>query len=90
MVKKFVSSTPARPTNGKLPTSQTHSPVTVELTFNALDSWSKETPIIFYSNDSGRSLDKAAYFQAYGFTNARSLDGGIVAWTGKIESSSPQ
>jgi rhodanese-related sulfurtransferase len=65
-------------------------PVTVELTFNALDSWSKETPIIFYSNDGGRSLDKAAYFQAYGFTNARSLDGGIVAWTGKIESSSPQ
>jgi rhodanese-related sulfurtransferase len=65
-------------------------PVTVELTFNALDSWSKEMPIIFYSKDGGRSLDKAAYFQAYGFTNARSLDGGIVAWTGKIESSSPQ
>ncbi len=33
-----------------------------------------------------RSLDKAAYFQAYGFTNARSLDGGIQAWPGKIES----
>ena len=62
-------------------------PISVELTFNALDSWSKETPIIFYSNDGGRSLDKAAYFQAYGFTNARSLDGGILAWTGKIESS---
>ena len=59
--------------------------VTVELTFNALDSWSKETPIVFYSNDGVRSLDKAAYFQAYGFTNARSLDGGIHAWTGKIE-----
>lgn len=60
--------------------------VTVELTFNALDSWSKETPIVFYSNDGVRSLDKAAYFQAYGFTNARSLDGGMQAWTGKIES----
>ncbi|MEO6982165.1 MAG: rhodanese-like domain-containing protein [Edaphobacter sp.] len=62
-------------------------PISVELTFNALDSWPKETPIIFYSNDGGRSLDKAAYFQAYGFINARSLDGGILAWTGKIESS---
>src|SRR5712692_3548119 len=61
-------------------------PVTVELTFNALDSWSKETPIVFYSNEGRRSLDKAAYFQAYGFTNARSLDGGIQAWPGKIES----
>ena len=61
-------------------------PVTVELTFNALDSWSKETPIVFYSNEGRRSLDKAAYFQAYGFTNARSLDGGIQDWPGRLES----
>jgi rhodanese-related sulfurtransferase len=61
-------------------------PVTVELTFEALDSWPKRTPIVFYSNEGRRSLDKAAYFQAYGFTNARSLDGGIHAWPGKIES----
>ena len=65
-------------------------PLTVELTFNALDSWYKQTPIVFYSNHGGRSLDKAAYFQAYGFINARSLDGGIVAWQGATESSSPQ
>ena len=58
-------------------------PVTVELTFNALDSWPKQTPIVFYSNEGRRSLDKAAYFQAYGFTNARSLDGGIQAWPGR-------
>ena len=61
-------------------------PVPVELTFNALESWPKQTPIVFYSNEGRRSLDKAAYFQAYGFTNARSLDGGIQAWPGKIES----
>src|SRR5713101_3358469 len=68
---------------GRIPGAQ---PVTVELTFEALDSWPKETPIVFYSNEGRRSLDKAAYFQAYGFTNARSLDGGIQAWPGKIES----
>ena len=39
-----------------------------------------------YSNEGRRSLDKAAYFQAYGFTNAPSLDGGIQAWPGKIDS----
>jgi rhodanese-related sulfurtransferase len=61
-------------------------PITVELTFNALDSWSKETPIVFYSNKGRRSLEKAAYFQAYGFTNARSLDGGIQDWPGRLES----
>ena len=54
--------------------------VTLELTFEALDSWPKDTPIIFYSNRGRRSLDKAAYFQAYGFPNARSLDGGMDAW----------
>ena len=64
-------------------------PVTVQLTFNALDSWSKETPIVFYSNEGRRSLDKAAYFQAYGFTNARSLDGGIQDWPGRLESPLP-
>jgi rhodanese-related sulfurtransferase len=68
---------------GRIPGAQL---VTVELTFEALDSWPKETPIVFYSNEGRRSLDKAAYFQAYGFTNARSLDGGIQAWPGKIES----
>lgn len=56
--------------------------VTVELTFEALDSWPKDTPIVFYSNEGRRSLDKAAYFRAYGFTNARSLDGGMDAWLG--------
>ena len=68
---------------GHIPRAQ---PVTVELTFEALDSWPKETPMVFYSNEGRRSLDKAAYFQAYGFANARSLHGGIQAWPGKIES----
>jgi hydroxyacylglutathione hydrolase len=46
---------------GRIPGAR---PVTVELTFEALDSWPKETPIVFYSNEGRRSLDKAAYFQA--------------------------
>ncbi len=57
--------------------------LTVELTFEILDSWPKDTPIIFYSNQGRRSLDKASYFRAYGFTNARSLTGGMDAWLGR-------
>lgn len=53
--------------------------LTVELTFEIHDSWPKDTPIVFYSNHGRRSLDRASYFRAYGFTNAKSLDGGIEA-----------
>ncbi len=54
--------------------------LSLELKFEALDTWPKDTPIIFYSNEGRRSLDAASYFAAYGFTNVRSLDGGLKAW----------
>jgi rhodanese-related sulfurtransferase len=54
--------------------------VTVELTFEILDTWPKETQLVFYSNDGRRSLDKASYFRAYGFPRARSLTGGLACW----------
>jgi len=54
--------------------------VTVELTFEALDSWPKDTPIVLYSDHGRRSLDKASYFRAYGLTNTKSMDGGLTAW----------
>jgi rhodanese-related sulfurtransferase len=58
--------------------------LTVELTFEALDSWPKDTLIILYSNHGRRSLDKASYFRAYGLTNAKSMDGGIIAWSAEV------
>src|SRR5258708_31570594 len=64
-------------------------PVTVELTFNALDSWAKETPIVFYSNDARRSLDAPATFPSDGVTDAPSLAGGIQDWPGRLESPLP-
>ena len=54
--------------------------VTVELTFEILDTWPKDNLLVFYSNDGRRSLDKASYFRAYGFPRARSLTGGLAAW----------
>ena len=53
---------------------------TVELTFEILDSWPKDTPLVLYSNHGTRSLDRASYFRAYGLTNPKSMDGGLEAW----------
>jgi rhodanese-related sulfurtransferase len=54
--------------------------LTVNLTFEVLDAWEKDAPIVVYSNDGKRSLDKASYLTAYGKTNAKCLDGGLTAW----------
>ena len=54
--------------------------VTVELTFEILDTWPRDNLLVFYSNEGRRSLDKASYFRAYGFPRARSLTGGLAAW----------
>lgn len=58
--------------------------VTVELTFQILDTWPKDTLLVFYSNEGHRSLDKASYFRAYGFPRARSLTGGLTAWDAEV------
>jgi rhodanese-related sulfurtransferase len=62
---------------GHLPGAQL---LTVELTFEALDSWPKDLPIVTYSSHGRRSLDKASYLTAYGLRSVRSLDGGLDAW----------
>ena len=58
--------------------------ITVELTFEILETWPKDTLLVFYSNDGRRSLDKASYFRAYGFPRARSLTGGLAAWDAEV------
>jgi rhodanese-related sulfurtransferase len=54
--------------------------LTTELKFEMLDSWSKDTPILFYSNNGRRGLETASYFVAYGFRDVRNLAGGLEAW----------
>ena len=58
--------------------------VTVELTFEILDTWPKDTLLVCYSGHGRRSLDKASYFRAYGFPRARSLSGGLAAWAAEV------
>ncbi len=68
---------------GALPASQ-------ELLQEMLASWSKDTPIVTHCHHGQRSLDAAAYLMGYGFTNVRSLQGGIEAWSAQVDPSVPR
>ena len=61
--------------------------LTLELKFEALDTWPKDTWIVFYSNTGHRSLEVASYFMAYGFTNVRNMAGGLESWPGELHAS---
>jgi len=52
--------------------------------------WSKETPIVFYCHVGQRSIDAASYFTGHGFTDVRSMTGGIDAWSLQVDSSVPR
>ncbi len=50
-------------------------------------SWPKETAIVTMCHHGVRSLDAAAYLRGHGFTNTRSMIGGIDAWAVQVDSS---
>ncbi len=52
--------------------------------------WPKDGPIVFYCHLGSRSLDAASYFAGHGFTNVRSMTGGIDAWSLEVDSSVPR
>lgn len=62
-------------------------PLTQELTQEMMANWSKDTPIVFYCHHGIRSLEAVSYFIGHGFTNVRSLTGGIDAWAQEIDTS---
>jgi rhodanese-related sulfurtransferase len=64
--------------------------VTQELVDEAFRTWPKDTPIVFYCHRGSRSLDAAAYFLGHGFSDVRSMDGGIDAWSQEIDQSVPR
>jgi rhodanese-related sulfurtransferase len=55
-----------------------------------LQTWSKDTPIVTMCHHGMRSLDAAAYLRGHGFSNARSMSGGIDAWSLQIDTSIPR
>jgi rhodanese-related sulfurtransferase len=52
--------------------------------------WPKDTPIVFYCHLGQRSLDAASYFAGHGFTDLRSMTGGIEAWSLQVDRSVPR
>jgi len=52
--------------------------------------WPRETFIVLVCHHGERSLHAAAYLRDHGFTQARSLSGGVDAWSLEIDPSVPR
>ena len=55
-----------------------------------LDTWPKDTPIITVCHHGVRSLDAAVYLRQQGFTQTRSMSGGIDVWSRTIDPNIPR
>ena len=55
-----------------------------------VETWPKDTPIITICHHGVRSLDAAAYLLRQGFTNVRSMSGGIDVWSQTIDTAVPR
>jgi len=52
-----------------------------------MQTWPKDTAIVTMCHHGVRSLDAAAYLRGHGFTDTRSMTGGIDAWALQIDPS---
>lgn len=55
-----------------------------------VEEWSPDTPIVCYCHHGVRSLNAAAFLSQKGFTNVRSMAGGIDAWSREIDPAMPR
>lgn len=63
---------------------------TQELMQEILSRGDREGLLVFVDHQGRRSMDAAAYFVGHGFTRARSLRGGVDAWSQEIDPSIPR
>ena len=52
--------------------------------------WPKQAPIVFYCHLGHRSLDAASYYSGHGFTEVRSMTGGLDAWSLEVDPEVPR
>jgi predicted sulfurtransferase len=52
--------------------------------------WPKQTPMVLYCHTGRRSIDAASFLAGHGFTNVRSMTGGLEAWSCQVDSSVPR
>ncbi len=58
---------------------------TQELMQEIISEWPKNREIVFVCHHGVRSLDAASYFAGHGFQHARSMTGGIDAWSVEVD-----
>ena len=63
--------------------------VTEALAQEIVERWPKDTPVVVHCHLGDRSLTAAAFLIDQGFTNVRSLAGGIDAWSQRIDPAVP-
>jgi rhodanese-related sulfurtransferase len=63
---------------------------TQELMQQILSEWPKEREFVFYCHHGFRSLDAASFFAGHGFRNARTMTGGIDAWSVGVDFELPR
>jgi rhodanese-related sulfurtransferase len=63
---------------------------TQELMQEVLNKRAPESLLVIYDHQGTRSMDAAAYFQGHGFTNVKSLRGGIDAWSVEVDPKLPR
>ena len=63
---------------------------TQELMQDGMSKWPRENLLVIYDHQGIRSMDAAAYFQGHGFSNVKSLRGGIDAWSVEVDPSLPR
>jgi rhodanese-related sulfurtransferase len=70
-----------------LPSSQ---PLTQALMDEVLKSWDRSSPIVTVCHHGIRSMNMAKFLKQQGFTNVRSMKGGVEAWALEIDKSLPR
>ena len=63
---------------------------TQELMQEMLAKWNRSDAVVMVDHQGTRSMDATAYFAGHGFTNIRSLSGGVDAWSAEIDPSIPR
>jgi rhodanese-related sulfurtransferase len=63
---------------------------TQELMQQILSEWPKERELVFYCHHGLRSLDAASFFAGHGFGKARTMTGGIDAWSVGVDPELPR
>ena len=55
-----------------------------------MDTWDKGSPLVMMCHRGISSMDAAAYFIGHGFTNVKSITGGIDGWAQTVDTNIPR